>query len=273
VTKGTLRQIDPSTRREGGDRGGQGRETAQSLRRAIALLRALARRNEHGARLSDLAQDAGLHVATAHRLLSVLVDEGLATHNPYSKAYNLGIEVFSLGQAAQRFAIRDRLHGLVADLARQTGDVALLSIRSGYDSICIDKAEGGHAVPGLTLAVGARRPLGLPAGSLALLAFGHEAEIDAIVAANAERYADYNGLTAAEIRERIAAARELGFALNDGRVRPDVRAVSVPVRNRRGEVVAALTVAGTPDRLDRRRMTDIAALVLARTAPLAPALE
>lgn len=248
-------------------------ETAQSLRRAIALMRALAKRNEHGARLSDLAADAGLHVATAHRLLSVLADEGLATHDPYSRLYNIGVGMFALGAAAQQFAIRDRLHPLVEEFARETDDVAFLSIRSSYDSLCIDRVEAGNPVPDLTLDIGARRPLGLPAGGTALIAFQHDAEIDNVLTANAERFADYNGLSVEEVQAAVANTRQRGYAINDGRVRPNVRALSVPVRNRRGEVVAALTVAAVAGRMDPERMGDLAARMMSRIAPLAPLLE
>lgn len=234
---------------------------AQAIVRAITLLRAVARTNDRGVRANVLAAETGLSVATTHRILGVLAQEGLLTHDPYSKVYHLGMELSVLGAAAQEFSIRDRLRPALEQIALEVEDTIFLLIRSGSDAVCIDRVEGSYPIRTLTLDVGARRPLGVGGGSLALLAFLTDAEVEAVLAANAQRYSSYADFTADDIRRFVFEARELGYALNNGILRPNVAAVGVPVRNADGRIVAAISVAAIPDRLPEERQERVAEII------------
>lgn len=76
------------------------------------------------------------------------------------------------------------------------------------------------------------------------------------------------------LREDIAAARKNGYALNPGRIIPDMLGVGVPVYDREQHVVAALSVAAIRSRLSGARLQEVvAALQRAATelgAELAP---
>lgn len=248
----------PSPEREAGSAGPSG---AQAILRAITLLRAVARTNDRGARANALAAETGLSVATTHRILSVLAQEGLLTHDPYSKLYHLGMELSVLGAAAQEFSIRDRLRPALEQIALEVEDTIFLLIRSGNDAVCIDRVEGSYPIRTLTLDIGARRPLGIGGGGLALLAFLPDAQLEAVLAANAQRYSSYADFTADDIRRFVFEARELGYALNNGILRPNVAAVGVPVLGADGRIVAAVSVAAIPDRLPEDRQERVAEII------------
>src|SRR5512145_2512871 len=95
---------------------------AQSVSRAVALLRAVARNSEDGARLSNLAKSVGLHAVTARRLLTVLVHEGLLSFDPQKKTYKIGIALYHIGSAARQFEIRDRFRSTLERIADKTED-------------------------------------------------------------------------------------------------------------------------------------------------------
>ena len=61
------------------------------------------------------------------------------------------------------------------------------------------------------------------------------------------------------LREDIAAARKNGYALNPGRIIPDMLGVGVPVYDREQHVVAALSVAAIDSRMGAERQQEIAA--------------
>ncbi len=134
---------------------------AQSVGRAVALLRSVAKYNEQGAGLSDIARDSGLHSSTAHRMLSVFVAEGFVTHDPVSKQYHLGIELYRLGMAAHQYLIRDRFRFALEKIERETEDTVFLLIRSGNDALCIDRIEGTYSIRTIPIDIGSRRPLGI----------------------------------------------------------------------------------------------------------------
>jgi DNA-binding IclR family transcriptional regulator len=235
---------------------------AQSVHRAIALLRSVAKYNEKGgANLSKLAREVGLHVATAHRLLTALTSEGLITHDPFSKVYHLGIELFSLGSAAYQFSIRDRYRNVIEQISQNTGDTVFLLIRSGNDVMCIDRVEGKFPIRTMTIDIGARRPLGIGAGSLSLIAFLPDEQFENIVIANERRYPRYKDLTADHIRRLAKKARRLGYVVSKGLFHEEATSVGVPVFDKHGEVIAAITVSAINQRMGSDRRDRISSLV------------
>jgi DNA-binding IclR family transcriptional regulator len=146
-------------------------EGSQSILRAFKLIRSVAKHNERGIKLSKIASETGLHVATTHRILSVLVSEGILACNFKPKCYHLGMEVYLLADTARQFFIRDQFRSVLEQIAKKTEDTVFLLIRSGNDVLCIDRMEGKFPIRLMTIDVGVRKPLGIGAGSLSLIAF------------------------------------------------------------------------------------------------------
>jgi len=102
-------------------------------------------------------------------------------------------------------------------LAGVTGVGAVyLVVRAGFDSLCIDLVEGEFPIRIMAYDIGDRRPLGVGAGSLALMAFLPLNETEAILKANRNRYADYDGLSVEKVRQMVDISRSLGHVFNEG---------------------------------------------------------
>ena len=234
---------------------------SQSICRAIDLLRYVAKRNENGARLSGIARDAGINVSTTHRILGILVKEGLVTYDQVSKHYHLGLELYNLGVTAYQFEIRDRFRASLERIERETEDTVFLIIRSGNDALCVDRVEGRYPVRTVLVDIGSRRPLGIGAGSLSLIAFLPEAEFEAVVLANAPRYPPYKNLTADNIRQLAVESRKVGYVVSYGLFHEKVISVGVPIFDKQQQVVAAITVSAISQRMDHERREEIYRLV------------
>ena len=234
---------------------------AQSIRRAIALLRSVTKYNDQGAPLSKIARDINLPTTTAHRMLAVMVEEGFITYDPASKLYHLGIELYTLGSAAHQFNIRDVFHAIIERISDETGDTTHLAIRSGNDGLCIDRIVGKFPVQVLTFEVGERRPLGIGATSRVLLASLPDDQVETIITANTMHYAKYCSMKTEEIWAFVKRIRDVGYSISDRQFSPDAVGVGVPVRNKKGEVVAAISVAGISRRMGRERCKEIAHLI------------
>ncbi|MFV0514409.1 MAG: IclR family transcriptional regulator [Jhaorihella sp.] len=231
--------------------------SVQTIGRVSQVLRALAEGPADGMRLSAVAGAAGLGKTTALRLLKALAEVGYAEFDDDARLYRLGYGLFLLGQSARRFHIIDLARAGLDRLAATTGDTVFLSVRDGDVAHCIDRRTGSYPIRTLTLSVGDRRPLGVGAGSLALLAFESDAEIDRVLAANAAERRAYPGFTDAALRAMIVAARQSGHAFNDGRIVTAMNAVGVPVLDEAGRVAAALSVAAIRERMAPDRLAGI----------------
>lgn len=216
----------------------------RSVNRTIALLRLVATHTRAGWRLSDLAQHTGLDRATVHRLLASLCREGLAMRVPQSLRYTVGPLAFELGLAARPFFDLDHLVGSrLATLARELDGTLFLKVRSGVDSVCIGRHDGGTPVQALLLEVGGRRPLCLTAGGVAIWLCLASAERASVELDNLARiHRDFDG-RAPGVQRMLKRSRRLGFGLNLGDIVPGIVAVSVPVTSAPGVAVASLTLA------------------------------
>ena len=235
---------------------------AQGVHRVADLLRALASRGETGARLVDLAQQCRLERPTAHRILKALAAEGLVARDARTRHYTLGPLVRELGlSAGHRLGERDRCGPAMRAIAERTGDTAFLTMRSGLDSVCIDRREGAFPIKTLTLDIGTRRPLGIGAGGLALLAALDDAEVEAILAANAWRLAAYGGMRAPALAEMVRRARRLGYALNDRHATPGAMSVGMAVPASQGPPMLAISVGAIASRMQPARQREIAKIL------------
>jgi DNA-binding IclR family transcriptional regulator len=240
---------------------GMGQATETSLAKAIRLLPIVAERNATGVNLSTVARKANLTVPTARRLLQGLVDGGLLSFDPYSKIYTLGIAIFDLASAPgspQEFGARRMdLHPALAETAMITGDTAYLTVLFGDEALCIDRASGASPLSANTLQVGSRRPLGVGAGSAAILAALPEKRRDQLIRSNSETYGHYGELTVAEVRRMVAHWQEHRYLVNNSIIIPGVSAIAVAVFDGSDQLVAGLSVSTLKSRLGPQRRKDI----------------
>ncbi|MBZ4016588.1 IclR family transcriptional regulator [Streptomyces purpurogeneiscleroticus] len=192
-------------------------------------------------RLSDVARRAELHVATAQRILNVLIDRGYAAKE--EAGYVAGPAAVATAHA---FLVNNRLSQvalpILQELAATTGLTPTLFVRVGRARVPIARVEGRNPLR-YQLPIGDKLPLHLGAGK-ALLAWLPEEEQAAYtdtvtpftLASGEQTTAD--GLTA-ELRR----VKEDGYALAHGERVLDVTSISAPILH--GErLLGALSVAG-----------------------------
>jgi DNA-binding IclR family transcriptional regulator len=233
-------------------------EGAQSIRRAAAVLRIVATNGGRGASLSEVVQASGLHKATAHRILRALFDEALLEQDPATRNYRLGVEVFALGAAmGEQFDIKTLAQPSLEALCRETDDTVYLSIRSGFDALCLDMHEGSFPTKTLRLHVHDRWPLGVGAFTVPLLAFLPDAEVTEIVKHNAPRLPDQEQYRPERLLELVRVTRRRGYAVNQILAYPTMCAVAVPVLDWHERPIASLCVTAIISRMGPERQARI----------------
>lgn len=240
---------------------------AQALERGLIILREIAGAADRGRRLVELQRITRLTKPTVHRILRALLHYGLVVQDRETYRYFIGPEATILALSAQKSvkSLSNLAHGDLQMLAEETGDTAFLMVRSGNDVVCVDRHMGPYPIKALTGEIGTRRPLGIGAGGIALLAVLAELEIDAILDANSERIRHFPNASDKLIRRAVKEARKRSYSYSDGNVVNAVRGLGVTVRDGNGEVIAALSIGAIRERVNRTR-TDalLAALQRAR---------
>jgi len=253
--------MDKATKQDGET--APGRDGAQSVGRALNVLLCVSSSGARGADFDHLLRDAGLKRPTLYRLLGALLRTGLLEHDTHADRYRLGGRAYAIGKAAEyRFGLHRRAVGGVAWLAELSGDTAFLTLRRGNDSVCLHREEGTYPIRALSLDVGDRHPLGVGAGSIAMLAAMADVRVEHILAANEPAFRTrYASLSRGGLLGLVAETRERGFATNRGLIHPGSWAIGVVVRDEAGAANAALSIGATEARLDEPRQRELAALL------------
>lgn len=137
-------------------------------------------------------------------------------------------------------------------LAEELGDTVYLTVRSGFDGICVERQEGSYPIRTCTVDVGRKRPLGIGAGSLALLAAHTSGEAEAIIDHNRDRYLQFN-TSAQAVQDTVMKIREQGFIYQDVLNTPEIKTVARAITGHTGYPFAGLSITAIASRISRKR--------------------
>lgn len=258
----------------------QSGEGATSLRRGISLLRMIARMPQDGSRLKDLAEALAMPTASVHRLLADLVAEGLVEQDKRTKRYRLGLELFELAsKAGDPGRLREIARPFLLRLSSTFNESIFLMVRSGFDSVCLDRSEGPFAIRTFTGEIGGRAALGLGQAGIVILAFLAEHDREEVLQYNMPRLRE-RGVDELYLRSEIARARELGYAGRTVGMLPGIAAVAVPLLDRQERAFGALSITSISERLPDERLAIVSQLlqrearrISAQVSPFDPALR
>jgi DNA-binding IclR family transcriptional regulator len=237
---------------------------AQVVRRTVQVLKSVAVLNRQGAGVSQIADATGLRLPTVHRILKALTSEGLIAQQRDGRLYFLGPGLHDLGiTAGARFDFSDVYKPSVERLATETGDTVFLTKRSGDDMLCLHRETGAFPIKAFVTDVGLRRPMGVGAGGIAILASLPQTEADDAIASNARLYAEHSK-TIEDVQDEVSRARERGYVVREI-ARLGITTLAVAMRDGLGRPSASLSIASISPRMsgDHR---DMAARLLKREA-------
>ena len=228
------------------------------------MLKILARVGPGGLRVSEIGRRLGLNKTTAVRLTAALVDEKFVSHDPATRSYRLGPEAFAVGLAAEpSYELQRRCAPALRALALESGDSVFFSVPHGYEAICLSRDEGDFPIRNQTLKAGDRNPLGVGAGSLAMLAALPDAEIDDALRRNAEQInTHFPRSKVGVIRRLVTETRAQGYSFIPGLVTEGSWAIGSAVLDGQGRPVAAISLGAIESRLGLARRSALAARMI-----------
>ncbi|WJR69131.1 IclR family transcriptional regulator [Neorhizobium sp. CSC1952] len=236
---------------------------AQAVERALQLLSIVGRAAEKGIALGDVVAESGLNKPTARRLLMALMRSRLVEQDELTRRYYLGGELYVLGMlASRRHGLLEMAGESLRRLSGGSADTSFVSMRRDDYAVCLHREEGTHPVRTHALQTGDQNPLGVGAGSLAMLAALPDQEIEAIIGRIEGVIAvQYPGYSPEIIRADVARARENGYALNPGRVIANSWGIGMAILLPDGRLAGALSIAAIDSRMGETRQKELAGLL------------
>jgi DNA-binding IclR family transcriptional regulator len=238
------------------------RQGAQAIRRALAILRILAAGRETGLPLADVIQATGMTRPTVHRIVHALIEEGIVERRVRTGRYAIGGQVPELALARPSPSpLLGIAEHVLRRISQQIGDTLFLTVRTGNDTLCVDRRIGSYPIQVLSIEVGARRPLGVSSAGVAILAALPAQDTRKIVAANEARFAAYR-TTSSSVLAQVAAAKRRGYNLREVGLVQGTKSISTWIKAADGRAAAAITVSAVRSRLGPRREHEVAEVLL-----------
>lgn len=220
---------------------------SQSLERGLQILASFTE-NRPLLGIAELAREVELNKSTAYRYIATLAKLGYLRQDPETRKYALGPKVVDLGFAAINSMEITRVAGPhLQALSDETGYTASMAVLDGSDIVYVDRRRSGRTAAfavGLNLHVGSRLPAYCTSMGKVLLAHQPPDVLRALIdQTDLVRRAPKTITAREQLMTALARVRRVGVAVNDEELAPGLRSMAAPVRDRSGQVVAAINTA------------------------------
>ncbi len=219
-----------------------GSGTVRAVSRAVAVLRAFIPEQPYRT-LAEVAQAAALDKATARRLLKTLMEDGLVRQDRATQRYSLTLGVIQLAAAVHTGGLREEARPAMAQLVKETGATAFLSVPGDEGALCLERVHGHDPVQVQWWAVGNYMPWNCGAGPRLLLAL-NDGDRVMTVTRHFRALTPKSEMDPQRLREHFGQVRARGYEVAIDDVVLGLSAIAVPVRDGRGTLVAALSLGG-----------------------------
>ena len=236
----------------------------EQLERAIAVLRLFDAEHPR-LTVSEVAQLADTTRASARRILHTLRSLGLMRTD--GRYFSLTPRVLELGwNYFASLGVDEIAKPLMRDLVDRIDESCGLATLDLPDVVFVARVHTRRVVS-VGGAVGTRHPAHATASGLVLLAALPKDQLDAHLASGPfEAYTAHTTTDPAELRALVDATRARGWALHDQALEIGLRGLAVPVRDRTGDVVAALSVSSSSGRVTLDELSERCLPALLETA-------
>lgn len=232
----------------------------RALERGLSVLEVLSAARELS--LSEIARRVELSYSTTYRLLETLRQQKFVAQASESGLYRIGIKSFEVGAS---FLSQGRLpeiaHGFMKQLVDDANETVNLAILDGHEAVYVHQVEGRQMVRMFTH-IGGRTPLYCTGVGKILLAWLPGEEVHRLLKLTPlKKFTSHTQTGLRKILAELERVRAQDYALDDEERETGVRCVAAPVRGRRGETVAALSLSAPTSRLPKERVRAVAAKV------------
>lgn len=210
--------------------------------------------------VTGIAAQVGLHKSSVSRILATLEQEHVVERDPASRQYQLGLGLIAIaGPILANLDVRRVALGPMRNVAEDSGETVALSVWDGHEAVTVEQIPSPQPVKH-TSELGSR------------YSTGGSATVQVFLAARAERAEELlasgritlpDSESPESYRRRLRDVSERGYGVNHGETSADEVGVAAPVRDHRGEVVAALLVAAPFFRVSEERAEAIGGLCCA----------
>ncbi len=208
--------------------------------------------------VNEIARRVHLNRSTVSRLLQTLQELGLVARQPATGQYRLGLRLAELaGVALAGLATLDVARTHLHRLNLTTRETINFAIWDADAAVVVEHYPGLEPIKALGW-VGRRHPGHCTSIGKVLLAFLTHQERSAILHSQLQSYTSETVTDLRRLDAELVAVRQTGLGFNRSEFQNSLHGVAAPVWDHRGQVQAAVGLAGPAYRLTESRMLELA---------------
>ena len=237
------------------------RYRVQVLDRSFHILDALAAAKDEVSP-AELASSLRLHKSTVHRLLIVLEHQRFIRRTTDGR-YGLGTKLIEMGsRAIEQLDLGEHAMPFLRRLVEQTGETGHISVLCGTEMISIANVPSRWTLTAPST-VGRRTQIHCTSVGKAVVAFLPDDQLESILGRLPfTSHTRHTITTSPALRVELAKVRKRGYAIDDEEVEDGLRCIGAPVRDYKGDVVAAIGIAGPVFRVQKGRIGELSRAVM-----------
>ncbi|MGW0460744.1 IclR family transcriptional regulator [Streptomyces tendae] len=209
----------------------------------------------------EVANELGTARSTAYRYVQSLVAGGFLEEAPRG-GFRLGPRILELSRLARRaYGLSDVALPVMDELRDQSGETVLLTRRVGGNAICLERSEADHPAR-ISYERGSILPVNAGAAALVLLAWLPPAEAEHLL--SREPLARFTPNTLTDVKAlsaRLEQVRADGYCVSRGELDDNILGIAAPLRDAKGVVTAAVSVAALEQRVPAERLASVVDMV------------
>jgi IclR family transcriptional regulator, pca regulon regulatory protein len=226
------------------------KDYVRSLERGLLVIRCFDRERSR-LTLTEVASHTLLTRATARRFLYTL--NALGYIETDGKFFWLSPKVLNLGYAYLiSQPIVDLIKPYLKELSEAVGESCSVSVLDFPDVVYIARWLT-HQIMSVSLNVGTRLPVFSTSMGRVLLSVKSDEEIDAFISSTKpEKLTRYTLTDPKAIKAEILQVRKAGYSIVNQELEIGLRSIAVPLKNKKGEVIAAINVSSQPGKISEK---------------------
>lgn len=238
-------------------------EPVQAVIKILSLLESLAHEEEIG--VTKLSKKVGSNKSTVYRFLNTLKNLGYVRQNPENEKYSLTLRLFEIGSV-----VLDRLDEkkiaipVMKKLAEQTMETVHFAILDEGKLVYLHKIDSTQTLRvSMMSRIGQNAPLHCTGVGKTLLSWLEPEEANALLRQNEIHNFTNNTITdPIKLAAEFQKIRDIGYAEDNEEHEEGVRCLAAPIRDRHGDVTAAISLSGPRVRIIDSRIEALKDLIL-----------
>ncbi|WP_175485698.1 IclR family transcriptional regulator [Pseudoxanthomonas sp. GM95] len=198
-----------------------------------------------GMGVTQLGQLLGMPKARMHRHLTVLREHGYVTQDPRTSTYQVGWQLYLLGQACSRhFDIMSLAKPMLERLRDKIGQTVVVSSFTGSEVVVIDVLRGTSPVE-ISLRQGTRFALNSVAQGKIVLAYGPSALLEETLEGPLKGLTQRTITDPDRLRSEVDLVKRRGWADAPEELYTGINALAAPVFQADGSLFGTIAIVGS----------------------------